>query len=116
LIRTLVAVVFIGAGLRKLIGSDVVIEAFGRWDVPAPEVMVYVIGAIELVGGLLLAFSILTNLVAGMLAVDMAAAALLAGPDDPLPHLWLPLVLLAACGWIALESHRNRLATRARGR
>ena len=107
-LRVLAALVFIGAGLRKLIGNGVVIEDFGRWNVPAPEVMVYVIGVLELTGGILLVAGLMPRIAAGVLGVDMAAAAVLAGPVDPIPHLVVPLALLAVCVLIYRENGRGR--------
>jgi putative oxidoreductase len=55
---------------------------FGRYGIPAPEAATYLVGVLELLGGLLLVVGLLVRPVALVLAVNLAVAIATAGRVD----------------------------------
>ena len=81
------------AGWKELLGQKVQIDSFFRWG--SPQWVLYVIGAIELVGGVRLLIPQLRCFAVLILSVAMVGAFmthLRAGEMDAVP---VPLVLLA---------------------
>ena len=101
--RIAVGLFFVSAGLPKFGASAAWIADFTRWNVPLPELAVYGVGALEVLGGLVLALGVATRLVAALLAVNMAGAVLLAGLIDGGQHLVLPPILGAVTALVALR-------------
>jgi putative oxidoreductase len=71
--------VFVAFGLGKFINHSSELASFKTYGLPAPELLVVVIGAVELVGGLALMAGRLTRLAALVLAGDMVAAIIFSG-------------------------------------
>ena len=78
-IRWSAAAVFVAFGAGKFVNHASEFASFRHYALPAPEVFVYVIGALEIVGGLLLAFGRLVPIVAVALAGDMIGAIIVSG-------------------------------------
>ena len=75
LIRLLVGVVFASEGLQKFIYPDALgAGRFAKIGVPAPQLMGPFVGAVEIVGGLLIIAGLLTRLAAIPLIVDISVA------------------------------------------
>lgn len=101
--RIAVGLFFVSSGLPKLTAPAVWITDFTRWNVPLPELAVYGVGALEVVGGLALALGVATRPVAALLAANMGGAVLLAGLVDGGQHLVLPPVLGAVTALVTLR-------------
>lgn len=78
-IRWSAAAVFVAFGAGKFVDHASELASFRNFALPAPEVFVYVIGALEIVGGLLLASGRLVRLAALALAGDMVGAIVVSG-------------------------------------
>lgn len=76
LLRAVLGFVFIAHGWDKffITGMTETTGRFSAWGIPQPKLSAYLVGIIELLGGALLAVGLLTTLVAGTLALLMAAA------------------------------------------
>jgi uncharacterized membrane protein YphA (DoxX/SURF4 family) len=73
LLRCGLALVFIYHGYPKLFGSkERIVESFQA--IGLPEYVVYVVGTIELFGGIALALGLFTSVAGILLMLDMAAA------------------------------------------
>ena len=66
-------------GAGKFVNHGSELASFRQYTLPAPEVFVYVIGVLELLGGLLLASGRLVKLAALALAADMVGAIAVSG-------------------------------------
>lgn len=78
LMRLMLGIVFIYHGWPKLVAAANFTGFFGMIGIPAPEIMVPLVGAIEVGGGLLLILGFFTNIASWLLAVTMFVAAFLA--------------------------------------
>lgn len=80
LARLVLGAIFAAHGHQKLFqfGPAGVSESFRGMGIPAPGITGPAIGALELVGGILLALGALTGIVGLLLAADMLVAALVA--------------------------------------
>ena len=73
------ASVFALFGVAKFTAHASEVSSFRSYGLPAPDAFVYAIGALEIVGALLLAAGLLTRLAAAALAGDMLAAIVVSG-------------------------------------
>lgn len=71
--------VFVAFGVGKFTAHASELASFKTYGLPAPEVFVYVIGVVEIVGGLMLLFGWLVRPVALVLAGDMVGAIVVSG-------------------------------------
>jgi putative oxidoreductase len=78
-IRWAAAVVFVVFGLGKFVNHASELASFRQYALPAPSAFVFAIGALEIVGGLLLASGMLVRLAAFALAGDMVGAIVVSG-------------------------------------
>lgn len=78
-IRWAAAIVFVVFGAGKFVNHASELASFRGYSLPAPAVTVYVIGAIEIIGGLLLASGVLVRVAAVVLAGDMLGAIVFSG-------------------------------------
>jgi putative oxidoreductase len=76
LLRTIVGVVLLAHGGQKLftMGLSGVEQGFDQMAVPLPHITAPLISILELVGGILLIFGLLTRVFAFLFACDMAGA------------------------------------------
>ena len=96
-VRIVAGVVFVLFGVVKFIVPEYELAEFVRFGLPASVAIVYVVGLLEIVGGLLLVLGLLTRFAAAALAVNMAGAVLTAGINVGGPiHLGLAPTLLLA--------------------
>jgi uncharacterized membrane protein YphA (DoxX/SURF4 family) len=93
------AAVFFAHGYVKLFGGhDRTVALFMTVNIPAPEVMAWVIGVLELAGGLLLAVGLGTRAIAALFAVEMAVVIVrVRWPQGFLGAAEFEVVLLLAC-------------------
>ena len=78
-VRWAAAAVFLTFGAGKFANHASELASFRHYAVPAPSVLVYAIGVLEIVGGLLLAGGLLVRPAALALAADMVGAIVISG-------------------------------------
>ncbi|MGI8846452.1 MAG: DoxX family protein [Thermoleophilaceae bacterium] len=78
-VRAVSGAVFVSFGLGKFIAHAAEVRAFDRYGLPAPGLVTYVIGVLEVVSGAMLIAGLLTRLVALLMAGNMAVAIALSG-------------------------------------
>jgi putative oxidoreductase len=125
LVRVVLGALFtFGFGLAKFSDHDGELRDFRDWDIPAASVAVYVVGLVELVGGLMLLFGLLTRVASLVLAALMVGAILTAGRVEgfgfhttvpPLLILALLFVFYAGGGPLALDRVMERRVRDGRG-
>jgi putative oxidoreductase len=96
LARVAAGVVFIVFGTAKFSSHDSEVASFDKYGLPEPDKLVYLIGALEVGGGLMLLAGLLTRLVALALAGNMAVAIVVSGikEGEVVPSLTLAPALL----------------------
>ena len=96
-LRFAAGVVFVAFAVGKFTRYDAESGAFDRYGIPFPEVTTYLVGVLELVGGVLLIVGLVTRPIALALAGNMIGAIATAGRIDGGPvHLGLAPALLIA--------------------
>jgi putative oxidoreductase len=95
-LRIAAGVVFVVFGVGKFALHEEEVEAFERYGLPEPDLVVYLVGILEVGGGLLLIVGLLTKLTALALAGNMAVAIVVSGikEGEVLPSLTLAPALL----------------------
>ena len=94
-VRMLAGAVFVLFGAIKFVVPDYELAEFVRFGLPPWIAIVYLVGLLEVVGGLMLVLGLLTRLAAVALAANMAGAVLTAGLTVGGPiHLGLAPALL----------------------
>jgi uncharacterized membrane protein YphA (DoxX/SURF4 family) len=95
ILRVVLAAVYIPVGLGKFVNHDAYVERFERWGfgAAAGEVALLV-GAAEVVAGLMLLLGIAPRLAALGMIGNMAGALATAGRIDGGQDIWLPAVLI----------------------
>jgi len=97
LIRVAAGAVFLVTAVEKFTRHTTVKADFTRWGLPSPGAAVYVIGALELVCGLVLLTGLATRLAALLLLGDMLGAVATAGRIDGGIQLVVPPTLAVLC-------------------
>jgi putative oxidoreductase len=82
LLRIVAGAFFVSVSVGKFVDHAQEAMDFDRYGVPVPDVAVYAVGVIEVVGGLLLVVGLLTRPAAGLLALTMIGAISTAGRVD----------------------------------
>ncbi len=97
-IRWITGLIFLVFGIGKFIQHGHEVDSFEAYGLPAPEAFVYLVGCLEIVGGLLLVAGALTRPVALVLAANMAGAIVVSGvgEGEVVPSLTLAPALLVA--------------------
>lgn len=96
-VRIVAGLVFVGFSVPKFADHEREAAAFARFGFPEPGAIVYAVGALELVAGLLLVLGVAVRLAAAALAVDMLGAVSTAGVAVGGPiHLGLAPALFLA--------------------
>ncbi len=94
-VRIVAGVVFVLFGVVKFVEPEYELAEFVRFGFPNSVAIVYLVGLLEIVGGLMLVVGLLTRLAAAALAMNMAGAVLTAGINVGGPiHLGLAPALL----------------------
>jgi uncharacterized membrane protein YphA (DoxX/SURF4 family) len=128
-IRIVLGVVFTFEGAQKLMDHDAFAVRFDRWGLPDPSLLVWVVGGIEVVCGVVLLLGLLTRAAALVLLLEMLVAVATAGRVDRGAQLVVPPLLALACmilvargggGWQLLDvldpQERGRQAVGSRRR
>jgi putative oxidoreductase len=97
-VRWCAGAVFVVFGIGKFSDHAHEASSFAAYGLPSPDAFVYLVGVLEVVGGLLLILGLLTRLVALALAGNMVGAIIVSGigEGEVLPSLTLAPLLLAA--------------------
>ena len=95
LARWAAGVILLVFGVAKFANHAAELASFRHYPLPAPDAFVYLVGAVETGGGLLLITGLLTRLVALALATDMIGAIVVSG----LARGELISLTLAPCCW-----------------
>jgi putative oxidoreductase len=97
-IRWVSGAIFLVFGIGKFSEHPHEVDSFDSYGLPSPDVFVYAIGVLEVVGGGLLIVGLLTRLAALALAGNMLSAIVVSGigEGEVLPSLTLAPALLAA--------------------
>ena len=97
IVRTAGGAVFLGFSFGKFLRHEAERGAFERYGIPFPDVATYLIGSLELIGGMALVVGLLVRPFAVALACNMVAAITTAGRIEGGPvHLLLAPALLLA--------------------
>ncbi len=94
-IRWTAGIVFVVFGAGKCVNHAAELASFRGYSLPAPAVAVYVVGALEIIGGLLLAAGVLVRVAAVVLAGDMVGAIVVSGVARGEYLTLAPVLLLA---------------------
>jgi uncharacterized membrane protein YphA (DoxX/SURF4 family) len=106
-------IVFMAAGISKLIDHHQAVLDFTRWGIPGPEVTTIAVAIFELCAAGMLMAGVAVRRVAIALAVEMLVAFAVAGPVDGGGQLVVPPALAALCLALAWMSQpQKRVATR----
>lgn len=79
LTRWAAGIIFLIFGVAKFSDYAAELASFRHYPLPVPELFVYLVGVIEIGGGLLLIMGLLTRLAALVLAADMVGAIVISG-------------------------------------
>lgn len=109
-IRWTAGIVFVVFGAGKYVNHSSELASFRDYSLPAPAVAVYVIGAIEILGGLLLTVGVLVRVAAVVLAGDMVGAIIISGlaRGEYISLTLAPVMLGAMIFLIAVGDGRRR--------
>jgi putative oxidoreductase len=120
-VRVVTGVLFVLFSLGKFVDHAQESADFDHYGIPAPEVATYLVGTLELLGGLLLIIGLFTRPAALLLAINLVGAIATAGRVDGgsfhlgvAPAMLVAMLFLvwAGSGRLALDrSVRLRLAT-----
>lgn len=79
LVRLIAGAVFVSFGVGKFTSHASELASFRGYGLPAPDAFVYLIGVIEILGGLLLLCGVATRPAGLVLAANMAGAIVVSG-------------------------------------
>jgi putative oxidoreductase len=105
-------VLFVGFSLGKFVDHAKESADFDHYGIPASERATYLVGTLELVGGILLVAGLLTRPAAALLAANLIGAIATAGRVDGgtfhlgvAPTMLVAMLFLvwAGCGYVAFD-------------
>lgn len=110
-IRWAAAIVFVAFGGGKFVDHGSELSSFRQYGLPLPEVLVYMIGALEVIGGLLLASGRWVRPAALALAGDMVGAIVVSGigRGEPVSLTLAPVLLVAMIFLIRFGGRSRKL-------
>jgi len=121
-VRVVTGVLFVTFSLGKFVDHAAERADFDHYGIPAPDVTTYLVGTLELVGGVLLIVGLFTRPAAVLLALNLVGAIATAGRVDGgtfhlgvAPTMLVAMLFLvwAGCGRLAVDQlMRVRLATK----
>ena len=97
-------IIFLIFGVGKFANHAAEVASFRHYPLPAPGAFVYLVGVVEVVGGLLLVLGLLTRVAAIALAADMVGAITVSGlgRGEVISLTLAPLLLVAMISLIHL--------------
>jgi uncharacterized membrane protein YphA (DoxX/SURF4 family) len=114
LARLAPAVVFVGFGVAKFTSHASETASFDKYGLPHPGAFAYVIGVVEIVGGLMLLYRRTVPLAALVLTADMVGAIAVSGIGRGemvsytlAPALLIAMLWLLAAGWRTRSHDRS---------
>lgn len=118
LVRIASGVVFVTFGAGKFVSHASEVASFRGYGLPWPDAFVYVIGVLELAGGILLLLGLGTRLVALLLAGDMVGAIVASGilKGETISLTLAPALLVAMLVLLTAGPGRLSLDSRLSGR
>ncbi len=96
-VRVLVGSVFVVSGALRLLDHEGAARRLDDWGVPAPDVLAWVVGGLEVGAGLVLVLGLSSRLAALLLLLVMLAGVATAGRTDGGRYLVVPPLLALAC-------------------
>jgi uncharacterized membrane protein YphA (DoxX/SURF4 family) len=105
-LRSLVGLLFVGTAVAEFIERTQAIALFARWELPHPEISIFVVAAIEFVCGALLMLGALVRPASLVLATIMVGEMATAGRVDGGLYLVVPPMLFALLVFYAWRSGR----------
>jgi putative oxidoreductase len=78
-VRLVSGVVFVAFGVGKFTSHVAELDSFRGYGLPAPDAFVYLVGVVEILGGLLLVGGLATRAAGLVLAANMVGAILVSG-------------------------------------
>jgi putative oxidoreductase len=101
-VRWLSGAIFVIFGIGKFTEHAHEVDSFENYGLPSPDAFVYLVGVLEILGGVLLIAGLLTRLVALALAGNMVGAIVVSGigESETFPSLTLAPLLLIAMGFL----------------
>jgi len=97
LLRLIAGIIFAVAGWMKWQDMQAVINGFGASGIPAPTFFAYLVGTIELIGGIALIAGLWTRVAAKLLGIIMIVATLITMNKMGFLAAELPLAMFAIC-------------------
>jgi putative oxidoreductase len=96
LARVASGTVFVVFGAGKFVNHGAEVDSFETYGLPSPDAFVYLIGALEVVGGLLILIGLATRLAALVLGGDMVGAIIVSGlgEGEPISLTLAPALLI----------------------
>jgi uncharacterized membrane protein YphA (DoxX/SURF4 family) len=96
-VRLVCGLIFLGFGAAKFLNHGTEVDSFETYGLPSPDAFVYVIGAIELIGGALLISGRGIRAASLVLAGDMVGAIIVSGlgEREPISLTLAPALLVA---------------------
>jgi putative oxidoreductase len=109
LIRIAAGIVFIAFGTGKFVDHEYEVDSFRSYGLPDPDLFVYLVGVLEVVGGALLILRRLVPIAAAALACDMIGAIVVSGilEGETVSLTLAPALLLAMLVLLRTELRRK---------
>jgi putative oxidoreductase len=113
--RIAAGLVFLAFGIGKFTNHGAEVDSFESYGVPSPDAFVYAIGAIEVIGGLLLVLGIGARLAALVLAGNMVGAIIVSGikEGEPISLTLAPTLLVVMLVILVMGPGPWRLSRRS---
>ncbi len=109
-VRVVLGLTFAVAGVLLFANVDRSTEAFAAWHVPMPQQAVWVVGAVDVVCGLLFAAGALVRPVGLLLATIAVGYGMTAGRHGPAAYALVAAVAFLGCVFFAWRSDRVSIA------
>ncbi len=114
MVRVVTGVLFVTFSLGKFVDHTQESADFDRYGIPAPEVATYLVGTLELLGGILLVVGLCTRPAAALLALNLMGAIATAGRvDGGTFHLGVAPAMLLAMLFLVWAGSGNLALDRA---
>jgi putative oxidoreductase len=97
-LRIFLAIIFVYSGYAKLFPNhDMAVAGFGAMGFPMPSFWVWLVGLVELIGGLMIGLGVYARYAAVPLSITMLVAIFVAHWGSPIKDYFLPFAVLGGC-------------------